>query len=125
VLAAVGFALVAGGSGDDQSTDGPIRGEDPADPVEIIDIPAAPAVTKAGRGTRWTFAWTVEQPKEGDEFKVVLSGDGADQAGPEYTTATRKTVTAAPGRTVCLRVSLSREGSPPSAPSEQVCVVGQ
>lgn len=125
VVAAVGFALLVGGAGADRPADGPIRGEDPADPLEVIDIPAAPVVTSAGKGTRWTFTWTVEQSKQGDEFKVVLSGEGTDQEGPEYTTATSKTVNAPPGTTVCLRVSLSREGSPPSAPSEQVCVVGQ
>ncbi|MFC5728211.1 MULTISPECIES: serine/threonine-protein kinase [Nocardioides] len=125
VVGVVGFALLAGGSDSDGSSDGPIRGEDPADPVEVIDIPAAPVVSRAGKGTRWTFTWTVGRPKEGDEFKVVLSGDGADQDGPEYTTATSKAVRVPAGATVCLRVSLSREGSPPSAPSEQVCVVGQ
>lgn len=125
VVAAVGYALLAGGAGSDDPDDGPIRGEDPADPVEAIDIPAAPTVSKAGEGNRFTFTWEVEEPKEGDEFKVVLSGDGADQDAPEYTTETSKAVDAARGRTVCVRVSLSREGSPPSAPSEQVCVVGQ
>ena len=44
------------------------RGEEPADPVEPIDIPAAPTVTTTGEGSRWTFRWKVEEFKEGDDL---------------------------------------------------------
>ncbi|WP_435771263.1 serine/threonine-protein kinase [Nocardioides sp. SYSU DS0651] len=125
LVAAVALALLLGDDGGEGPGAGPVRGEGPADPVELIDIPAAPVVTSSGGGTRWTFRWKQDQPREGDEFKVVLTGDGAQQQAPEYTTARRKAVTVARGRTVCVRVSLSRQGAPPSAPSEQVCVVGQ
>lgn len=125
VLGGVGFALVAGDDGDDDPRSGPIRGEDPADPVAVIDVPTAPVVTKSGTGTRWTFRWKQEEPREGDEFKVVLTGDGADQDAPEYTRSRSKTVTVEPEATVCVQVSLARAGSPPSAPSDQVCVVGR
>ena len=121
----VGFALLAGASGEQDPDDGTLRGEDPADPVDLIDVPAAPLVTKSGKGDRWTFRWVQETPKEGDEFKVVLSGDGIQQDAPEDTTATSKTVTLRRDATVCVQVSLSRAGSPPSAPSEQVCAVGR
>lgn len=125
VLGGIGYALVAGGPADGGPDDGPLRGEDPADPVEAIDVPGAPVVTKSGRGTRWTFTWSKEEPREGDEFKVVLTGDGARQDSPEYTRERSKTLTVPRDATVCVQVSVSREGSPPSAPSQQVCAVGR
>jgi eukaryotic-like serine/threonine-protein kinase len=125
VAVGVVFAFVAGGAAEEDPAEGPIRGEAPADPVEPFDIPPAPKVSAKGSGTRWTFTWKVPEPKPDDEFKLVLSGNGADQDAPEYTPATRKAVDVAVGKTICLTVSLSREGSPPSAPSDQVCVVGQ
>ncbi|GAA1525896.1 serine/threonine-protein kinase [Nocardioides humi] len=123
LVAAVGYALVAGSGGDDGPQDGPLRGEDPPDAV--IDVPPAPVVSKSGKGTRWTFTWTQDEPRERDEFKVLLTGDGADQDAPEYTAATSKTLTVPRDATVCIQVSLSRVGSPPSPPSDQVCVVGR
>ncbi|WP_367919858.1 hypothetical protein, partial [Nocardioides ginsengisoli] len=123
--AAVGYAVLALGGDQADPDTGTLRGEDPADPVQPFDVPPAPVVTKSGKGTRWTFRWALEEPREGDEFKVELSGDGVTQAAPEYTTATSKTLTVAPADTVCVQVSVSRKGSPPSAASRQVCVVGQ
>ncbi|WP_370291322.1 serine/threonine-protein kinase [Nocardioides sp.] len=124
VAGALGIALLGGGD-DDPSGDGPLRGEAPPDPVALADVPPAPSVTRTGSGSEWTFRWRAEAPAEGDEFKVVFSGDGAPTTEPEYTEDTARSVTLPPGRTVCVRVSLSRVGSSPSPPSEQVCAVGQ
>ncbi|WP_257429617.1 serine/threonine-protein kinase [Nocardioides carbamazepini] len=124
LVGGVGYALMAGAAGDDGPEDGPLRGEEPPDPVELIDVPPAPVVAKAGKGKRLTFTWTQQDPRAGDEFKVLLTGDGAQQTEPEYTEATSKTLTVERGATVCIQVVLSREGSPPSAPSDQVCAVG-
>jgi hypothetical protein len=124
LVGAVGYALVAGAAGDDGSKEGPLRGEDPPDPVELIDVPPAPVVSKSDKGGRVTFTWTQEDPRDGDEFKVLLTGDGAQQTEPEYTDATSKTLRVERGATVCIQVVLSRAGSPPSAPSDQICAVG-
>lgn len=124
-VGAIAYALLAGQEATNDADAGPLRGEKPADPVDAIDIPAAPTLSKSGKGTRWTFRWKQAEPREGDEFKLVLTGDGIDQETPEYTTESSKTLTVAPDATVCARVSLSRAGSPPSAPSDQVCVVGR
>lgn len=124
VVGALGVALLGGGD-EDTRGDGPVRGEAPPDPVALADVPPAPTVARSGSGSEWTFRWTVEAPTEGDEFKVVFSGDGAPTTEPEYTEDTARSVTLPPGRTVCVRVSLSRVGSSPSPPSEQVCAVGQ
>lgn len=125
VAGGIGFAFLAGGPGDDGPESGPLRGEDPADPLDPLDIPDAPVVTTSGKGTRWTFTWSKVEPQEGDEYKVVLTGDGADQDAPDYVRSRSMTVTVARDRTVCAQVSLLREGSPPSAPSQQVCAVGR
>jgi len=124
VAAAVGYALLAGTAPENGSDDGPLRGEEPPDPVAVIDAPPAPVVTTSGEGTRWRFSWAPDDPQQGDEFKVYMTGDGVDQKAPEYTEATSKTVTVPVGATVCLQVALSREGSQPSALSKQKCVVG-
>jgi hypothetical protein len=124
LAAVVGYAVLAGGDRAEPDT-GTLRGEDPADPVQPFDVPPAPIVTKSGKGTHWTFRWALEQPREGDEFKVEMTGDGITQGAPEYTTATSKTITIARSETVCVQVSVSRTGSPPSAASKQVCAVGQ
>lgn len=125
VAGGIGFALLAGGPGEEDPEDGPLRGEDPADPVDAIDIPSAPVVTTSGQGTRWTFTWSEEDAPEGDEFKVLLTGDGIKPGPPKYIDAGSVTVTVRRGATVCAQVSVLREGSPPSAPSQQVCAVGR
>ncbi|MCX6399942.1 MAG: serine/threonine-protein kinase [Propionibacteriales bacterium] len=125
ILGGVGYALLAGDGDDDGPDTGPLRGEDPADPVEVIDVPAAPTVSKSAKGNRFTFTWKQEDPRADDEFKVVLSGDGTDQTAPEYTRETSRTLTIARDATVCVQVSVSREGSPPSPPSAQLCAVGR
>ena len=125
VAGGIGFALLAGSPGEDGPEDGPLRGEDPADAVDAIDIPSAPVVTKSGRGSRWTFTWSKEESSEEVEFKVVLTGDGADPGPPKYTGEGSLTVTVARDRTVCVQVSVLRDGTPPSAPSQQVCAVGR
>ncbi|MDQ6524617.1 serine/threonine-protein kinase [Nocardioides sp. LHD-245] len=125
LVGAVGYALMAGAAGDDDPSDGPLRGEGPPDPVELIDVPPAPVVTKSVKGTRVTFTWTQQDPRDGDEFKVLLTGDGVEQIEPEYTEATSTTLKVKQGATACIQLVLSREGSPPSAPSDQVCAVGQ
>ncbi|KRA37567.1 MULTISPECIES: serine/threonine-protein kinase [unclassified Nocardioides] len=125
IVAGVGYALVAGDSGDGDDRTGPLRGEAPADPVEVIDVPAAPVVTKSGKGLRWTFHWEQVEPRQGDEFKLVFTGDGVAPAPAEFTTETSRTLTMAKDATVCLQVSLSRDGSQPSPLSQQVCAVGQ
>ena len=56
---------------------------------------------------------------------VVRSGDGARQDSPVSTRGGSETVTVPRDATVCVQVSVSREGSPPSAPSQQVCAVGR
>lgn len=125
VIGGVGWALLAGSADEGDPTTGPPRGEGPADPVEPIDVPDAPAVTKSGKGTRWTFTWTVDEPRDGDTFKVLLTGDGIDETAPEYTDATSRSVSVEPGDIVCVEVSVSRVGSPPSPLSDQVCVAGR
>ncbi|HWI42264.1 MAG TPA: serine/threonine-protein kinase [Nocardioides sp.] len=125
VIGTVGIALLAGGSGGGSPDDGRIRGEGPPDPVDVIDIPSAPKVTVAGSGARWTFRWKAGKPHDGDEFKLLFSGNGVPRTDPVYTSQTRRVLEVDRGKTVCLTVSLSRDGSPPSAPSEQACVVGQ
>lgn len=125
LLGAVGYALLAGAAGDGDPDDGPLRGEDPPDPVELIDVPPAPVVTKSVKGHRVTFVWTQQDPREGDEFKVLLTGDGVEQTEPEYTEATSKTLEVERGATACIQVVLSRAGSPPSALSNQLCAVGE
>jgi hypothetical protein len=125
VIGTVGVALLAGGSGGGSPDDGRIRGEGPPDPVDVIDIPSAPKVTVAGSGARWTFRWKAGKPHDGDEFKLLFSGNGVPRTDPVYTSQTRRVLEVDRGKTVCLTVSLSRDGSPPSAPSEQACVVGQ
>ncbi|WP_408898932.1 serine/threonine-protein kinase [Nocardioides sp. R1-1] len=125
LVGAVGYALLAGKPGDEGPDKGPVRGEGPADPVEVIDAPPAPVVTSDRKGARWTFSWTYDDPRQGDEFKVRLTGGGVDQTEPEYTEATSKTVTVARGATVCIQVSVLREGAQSSAPSDQHCVVGR
>ncbi|GAA3522875.1 serine/threonine-protein kinase [Nocardioides daeguensis] len=122
---AVGYALLAGSPDDARGDAGTLRGEDPPDPEALADAPPAPVVTASGKGARWTFAWAPADPQPNDEFKVLLSGNGVQPTPPEYTEATSKTVTVAPGATVCVRVAVSRKGGEPSALSEQTCVVGR
>lgn len=124
VVGGVAFALLAGDGDDEDPNSGPLRGEDPADPVEVIDVPAAPTVSKSEKGNRVTFTWKQEDPKADDEFKLVFLGDGIDQEAPEYTRERSKTLTVERDATVCLQVSVKRDGSPPSPPSTQLCVVG-
>ena len=126
LVGAVGFALLSGSSGDqDGGKDGTLRGEDPPNPVELLDRPPAPVVSKSGKGTRWTFTWTQEAPQQGDRFKVLLSGDGVQPAPPEYVDATSKTLTVERDATVCIEVAVIREGGEASALSEQKCVTGR
>ena len=101
--------------GDNRTDDGTLRGEDPADPVAVIDVPPAPTVSTSREGRRWTFDWRLDDPREGDEFKIVMSGDGAVQTEPEYTRDTSRTLTVARNATVCIQVSLSRVKRPSSA----------
>ncbi|TNM47215.1 serine/threonine protein kinase [Nocardioides albidus] len=124
LVGAVGYALLAGSPGDDSRGKGTLRGEDPPDPVEPFERAPTPVVTKSGKGARWTFTWTQAEPKQGDEFKVLLSGDGVTNPEAQYTEATTRTVKVAPGATVCIQVALSRDGSGTSALSEKTCVVG-
>lgn len=125
LLGAVGYALLAGSADDDKGKDGTLRGEDPPDPVELLDRPDPPVVTKAGKGVRWTFTWAPADPRKGDEFKVLLSGDGVEPTPPEYTDATSKTLTVKRNATVCVQVALSREGGQTSALSKVECVTGR
>ncbi|NHA00113.1 hypothetical protein G5V59_07875 [Nocardioides sp. W3-2-3] len=125
VLGGIGWAVLAGGGDEEDPRDGTLRGEKPADPVEPFDLPAAPVVTKSGKGRTWTFRWKQTEPREGDQFKVVMTGDGIPKRAPDYTEETSRTVTIQRDATVCVQVSLSRTGSQPSPPSQQVCAVGQ
>lgn len=125
VLGGVGWAVLAGGGDDEGPRGGTLRGEDPADPAEPFDLPEAPVVSKTGKGAKWTFRWNAKDPRAGDEFKVRITGDGVKQTAPEYITETSRTMTIERDDTVCVQVSLLREGSQPSPPSQQVCAVGQ
>ncbi|MFC7502781.1 serine/threonine-protein kinase [Nocardioides sp. GCM10030258] len=125
IVAGVGYALVAGDSGGGDDSTGPIRGEAPADPVEAIDVPEAPVVSKSGNGTRWTFRWEQVEPREGDEFKLVFTGDGVDVTDAEYTSETNRTLTVQKDATVCLQVAVSRAAGQASPLSKSVCVVGE
>ena len=80
---------------------------------------------EAGKGVRWTFTWAPADPRKGDEFKVLLSGDGVEPTPPEYTDATSKTLTVKRNATVCVQVALSREGGQTSALSKVECVTGR
>lgn len=124
VVGGIGYALLAGG--EEADPDRPtIRGEDPADAVPGDEAPPAPTVTRTGKGTRWTFRWVQEDPKPEDQFKVLFTGDGANQDGADFTEETSRVVTVPVGSTVCIEVGVSREGAPPSALSKPVCAVGQ
>jgi serine/threonine protein kinase len=125
VVGAVGFALLSGSSGDqDGGKHSTLRGEDPPNPVELLDRPPAPVVSKSGKGARWTFTWAQEAPQQGDRFKVLLSGDGVPQTEPEYIEATSKTLTVKRDATVCIEVAVIREGGETSALSQRTCVTG-
>jgi hypothetical protein len=125
VAAGIGFALLSGGSDDEDPRQGPIHGEGPADPHKAIDVPEAPMVTVSHRGNRWTFSWAQEKAREGDEFKVVMTGDGYEDAEPDWTRDSSRTITVPRDATVCVQVSVSRPGSQVSEASAPKCGVGQ
>ncbi|MFJ9314409.1 serine/threonine-protein kinase [Pimelobacter simplex] len=121
----VGYAVLAGGGTDDDPRSGPLRGEKPADPVQALDAPDAPVVTSSGKGTRYTFRWQQADPKPDDEFKVRIRENGVVTDDAQYVRETSRTVTIAPKSSVCVQVSLRRQGLPISAPSREVCEVGR
>ncbi|NYI46696.1 serine/threonine protein kinase [Nocardioides aromaticivorans] len=124
VAGGIGWALLAGG--EEEDPDRPtIRGEDPADAVPGDEAPPAPKVWTTGKGTRWTFRWSLEEPRPDDQFKVLFTGDGASQDGADYTEETSRVVTVPVGSTVCVEVGVTREGAAPSPLSKPVCAVGQ
>lgn len=125
VVATIAVAALAGGGDGAGHEDGPIRGEAPPDPVDAFDIPSAPKVSVSGSGTHWVFRWKAGKVHDGDEFKLLFSGNGVPRTDPVYTSQTRRALDVDRGKTVCLTVSLSRDGSPPSAPSKQTCAVGR
>ncbi|WP_418059611.1 serine/threonine-protein kinase [Pimelobacter simplex] len=121
---AVGYAVLAGGGDEGDPRSGPLRGEKPPDAVQALDAPAPPVVSSSGTGTRYTFRWQQADPEPEDSFKIRFRNDGvAGEA--EYTEETSRTVTVAPKESVCLQVSLQRQGRPISAPSTEVCEVGR
>lgn len=122
---AIGYAVLAGGDDEADPRSGPLRGEKPVDPVQALDAPDPPVVTSSGTGTRYTFHWKQADPEPSDEFKVRFRYDGVPAGDAEYITDTSRTVTVERKASVCVQVSLVRQGRPVSEPSPEVCEVGK